>query len=98
MVGGGPVGDDMGFGRLAAKIPARRMTDALERLIELYVAERAPAETASAFFMRVDVGRVKETLSDLERLAIDETVPEDFIDLAETTEFKPEIQEGECSA
>ena len=59
MVGGGPEGDGVRFGRLAAKMPARRMTEALERLIDLYVKERHAGESATTFFMRVDVGSVK---------------------------------------
>ena len=53
---------------------------------------------ATAFFMRVEVDRVKQTLADLEKMTIADTIPEDFVDLAETSEFNPEIQEGECSA
>ena len=98
MVGGGPEGDGVRFGRLAAKIPARRMTAALERLLELYTAERSPGETATSFFMRVDVARVKAALADLELMTPETLAAEDFVDLAETHEFKPEIQEGECSA
>ena len=98
MVGGGPTADGVGFGRLAAKIPARRLTDALERLVLLYRSDRLPAETATDFFRRVAVPRVKETLQDLERFTADDAVPDDFIDLAEDTEFKPEVQVGECSA
>jgi len=100
-VGGGPEpggGDGVRFGRLAAKIPARRMTEALERLITLYGDERRPGESATEFFMRVEVDRVKQTLADLEKMTIADTIPEDFVDLAETSEFNPEIQEGECSA
>jgi hypothetical protein len=48
--------------------------------------------------MRVAVARVKEVLVDLERLTPEDALPEDFVDLAEETEFNPEIQEGECSA
>ena len=98
MVGGGPEGDGVRFGRLAAKIPARRLTTALERLLLLYADDRQANESASAFFMRVDVGRVKAVLSDLEQMSPETTLPEDFVDLAETSEFNPEIQEGECSA
>ncbi len=98
MVGGGPDGDDMRFARLAAKVPARRMTAALERLIELYLEDRRPDESATAFFMRVDVARVKDVLSDLESMTGATARPDDYVDLAETTEFNPEIQEGECSA
>ena len=74
------------------------MTEALERLITLYGDERKPGESATAFFMRVEVDRVKQTLADLEKMTIADTIPEDFVDLAETSEFNPEIQEGECSA
>jgi sulfite reductase (NADPH) hemoprotein beta-component len=98
MVGGGPDGDAVRFGRLAAKVPARRLTEALERLLDLYVSDRTPGEPATAFFMRVDVARVKSVLADLEQMSPGTTTPEDFVDLAETAEFNPEIQEGECSA
>ncbi len=98
MVGGGVDGDGVRFGKLAAKIPARRMTEALERLIDLYGSDRKPGESATDFFMRVDLDRVKQTLADLEKMTVGDTIPEDFIDLAETGEFNPEIQEGECSA
>ncbi len=98
MVGGGV--DDTGatFARLAAKIPARRLPDAVERLIGLYAAEHAEAESATTFFARLDVERVKTLLADLEELQAADAQPDDFIDLAETAEFKPEILDGECSA
>jgi sulfite reductase (NADPH) hemoprotein beta-component len=98
LVGGGPDGDAVRFGRLAAKVPARRLTDALERLLDLYASDRAAGESATAFFQRVDVARVKEALSDLEMMTPGTAAGDDFIDLAETSEFNPEIQEGECSA
>lgn len=98
MIGGAVGPDGARFGRLSAKIPARRAPEALERLIALYGAERVSGESAAAFFTRVEVGRVKETLADLERLTADEATPEDFIDLGELTEFKPEVMDGECSA
>ena len=44
MVGGGVHEDGARFGRLAAKVPARRMTEAVERLLDLFGAERAPGE------------------------------------------------------
>lgn len=97
-VGGGPEGDGVRFGRLAAKVPARRMTLALERLLALYAQDRNPGESATSFFMRVDVARVKSVLADLEQMTPEMAMAEDFVDLAETAEFKPEIQEGECSA
>ncbi|HEX2310188.1 MAG TPA: nitrite/sulfite reductase [Vicinamibacterales bacterium] len=98
MVGGDASGDGARFGRLAAKIPARRAPDALERLIALYVGERAAGESATTFFGRVEVGRVKQALADLERLTPEDALPDDFIDLGEDAEFTPEVLDGECSA
>jgi sulfite reductase beta subunit-like hemoprotein len=97
-VGGGTDVRGARFGRLAAKIPARRGPLALERLIDLYRTDQLPSETATAFFARVDIARVKGTLKDLEQLTAEDAVPADFIDLGEDTEFKPEVLDGECSA
>ena len=56
MVGGGV--DDQGakFGRLAAKVPARRITDVVDRLVDLYARTHNDGESATAFFQRVEVG------------------------------------------
>jgi len=98
MVGGGAEGDAVRFGRLAAKIPARRLATALERLLALYASDRHDRESATAFFMRVDVARVKGVLADLEQVSQATAAEDDFVDLAETAAFNPEVQEGECSA
>jgi sulfite reductase (NADPH) hemoprotein beta-component len=98
MVGGG-VGDGITtFGRLAAKIPARRCVHALDRLVKLYQDQRGDREAPLAFFRRVDLGAVKAVLGDLERLSPEDAEPQDFIDLAEVSAFNPEVMEGECSA
>jgi sulfite reductase beta subunit-like hemoprotein len=98
MVGGGV--DDSGahFARLAAKVPVRRIDTAIERLIDLYRSERATGETATAFFRRVDLARVKATVADLEQVRAEETTPADFIDLGEDGAFEVTTMEGECSA
>jgi sulfite reductase (NADPH) hemoprotein beta-component len=98
MVGGGAIEGGASFARLAAKVPARRIPDAVERLIDLYERDREPGETAPAFFARVDLTAVKLALLDLERLSETEAVAEDFIDLGEAQEFAPEVMDGECSA
>ena len=98
MIGGG-VGDGVTtFGRLAAKIPARRCVHALERLVKLYQDEREDRESPLTFFRRVELGTVKAVLGDLERLSPEDAEPQDFIDLAEVSAFNPEVMEGECSA
>jgi sulfite reductase (NADPH) hemoprotein beta-component len=97
MIGGGVEHDRASFGRLVAKVPARRSPVALERLARLFAAEREGSETATAFFQRVELARVKALLADLETLAPETARPDDFIDLAETKAFTPEMQDGECA-
>jgi len=98
MVGGGAHDRGATFGRLAAKIPARRIPQAVERLIDLYAKGRRPGETATAYFGRVELDDVKARLADLEKLLPGDAVPADFVDLAEASEFAPEVMDGECSA
>ena len=98
MVGGAVDDQGASFGRIAAKVPARRMPEVLERLIAVYRAERRADESATAFFKRVELARVKEAIADLERLTPEDAVPADFVDLGEVTEFKVEAMDGECSA
>jgi sulfite reductase (NADPH) hemoprotein beta-component len=98
MVGGGTTEYGASFARTAAKIPARRLPTAVERLIAFYQRERQDGESAPAFFQRVDLAQVTNELDDLQRLTAADAVPLDFVDLAETAEFAPEVMDGECSA
>jgi sulfite reductase beta subunit-like hemoprotein len=98
MVGGGTTERGATFARTAAKIPARRLADVVERLIAFYQRERSAGESAPAFFQRVDLSRVTAEIDDLQRLTEADAVPLDFVDLAESGEFAPVVMEGECSA
>jgi sulfite reductase beta subunit-like hemoprotein len=98
MVGGGVSEQGASFGRLAAKVPARRIPEVVERLINLYASDRRPDESATDFFERVDVEHVKHVLIPLERITAEDAVPDDYIDLAEAGEFAPVVMDGECSA
>ena len=60
MVGGDAGAEGARFARLAAKIPARRGPEAVERLLALYTAERTDGETATAFFGRAELPRIKQ--------------------------------------
>ena len=97
MVGGGTTARGASFARLTAKIPARRISEAVERLIDLYARQRGPGESADAFFAGLDVAEVKALLADLERLTPEDAVPADFVDLGEEAQFAPEVMEGECA-
>ena len=96
-VGGGIDAAGTTFGRLAAKVPARRAPEALERLVRLYATTRQEGESPVAFFRRLEVPTVKALLADLELLTAATASQTDFIDLGETTEFRPSTTEGECA-
>jgi hypothetical protein len=97
MIGGGVDNHGASFGKLAAKIPARRIPEAVERLVDFYDREKAKDEAAFAFFQRVTLESVKALLADLERLTAAEALDTDFIDLGEQQAFAPEVMEGECA-
>jgi sulfite reductase beta subunit-like hemoprotein len=98
MLGGGAGPDGASFARLTAKIPARRVPDAVDRMIRLYEEERTPGETAPAFFNRIEPARARAAVADLERMTADDALPSDFVDPGEDQAFRPEVFDGECSA
>jgi sulfite reductase (NADPH) hemoprotein beta-component len=99
LLGGGIAeGGGARFGRLAAKIPARRVTSAIERLLKLYEKEKNAGENAADFFFRVDLNHARAAVSDLEAMTPETATKEDYVDLGEDHEYKVEILDGECSA
>jgi hypothetical protein len=98
LLGGAVSSQGARFGRLAAKIPARRVPEALERLSALYVAERAAGEDAPAFFARLEPAKARAALADLGELDAATLRPEDTVDLGEDAAFKPHTSEGECAS
>jgi sulfite reductase beta subunit-like hemoprotein len=98
LVGGEITGDGAAFGRVVAKIPARRAPQALERLIDLYAAERTGDETPAAFFRRQELPRLRDLLADLTLITEANATPEDFIDLGTDGSFAVNVTEGECAA
>ena len=79
---GGGFGDGTAsFGRLAAKVPARRLPEAIERLVDLAAREKVAGESAAAFLARATPERIDELLHDLTELLPGTARPEDFVDL-----------------
>ncbi|MBI1951418.1 MAG: nitrite/sulfite reductase [Acidobacteria bacterium] len=97
LLGGSVDGEGAHFGRRSVKIPARRVPEALARLLALYRDERAPDETALAFFKRVDLERVSTALSDLTTFSEKDLQEDDYKDLGSDRPFTVEVGEGECA-
>jgi sulfite reductase beta subunit-like hemoprotein len=99
LVGGGVTDEGAHFGKVVAKIPARRITEAARRLVELYREQRqSETEELGAFFRRVSPSVASERLKDLVEVNASDTTPDDFIDLGESQAFDPVVMDGECSA
>lgn len=94
-VGGGVDAGGVHFGKTAAKIPARRVPQAVERLLRIYAAERDRDESAEAFFRRIGAAGLKPRLADLETLSPADATSEDFLDLGQEA---PNAAPGELEA
>ena len=99
LVGGGITDEGAHFGKVVAKIPARRIAEAAGRLVELYREQRhSESEELGAFYRRITPAVASERLKDLVELNANETTVDDFIDLGESQAFDPVVMDGECSA
>jgi sulfite reductase beta subunit-like hemoprotein len=98
LVGGGSIESGASFGRVVSKIPVRRLTTAIDRLLTLYQERRNPGESLGAFFRRVPAASATDALKDLAQLLPSETTADDFIDLGETHTFETVVMDGECAS
>jgi len=99
LVGGGVSDAGAHFGKVVAKIPARRIAEAVGRLVDLYREQRtSDSEDLGAFYRRIQPSVATDRLRDLAELNAAETTPDDFIDLGESQAFDPVVMDGECSA
>ena len=95
-LGGGFGSTEAEFGRLAAKLPARRVPQAIARLVELYGREGG-GEPIERFLAALAPARVDALLADLADMGDAEATPDDFVDLGESKAFEVELSEGECA-
>ena len=94
-LGGGVDERGARFGKQIVKIVARRVPEAVVRLLRLYDASHTPGEAPKDFFARVDPKLVISSLGTLVSAAPER---EDEVDIGETTGFVVETREGECAA
>ncbi len=83
MIGGGSADQGTVFGRIVAKVPARRVPATVERLLLLYASSRQPGESASTFLRRVSVAEAAAAIGDLARLDAASADALDFQDLGD---------------
>ncbi len=96
-LGGGIAREGATFGRQIVKVPARRVPDAVLRLLELYRKERADGEAPLAYFRRVEPEIVKKAVADLAEFDAATAKPEEWLDHGDEQPFKVAIGQGECA-
>ncbi len=99
-IGGNYEGGEVIYGaRLKARLPAKRVPEAVERAGgRLYEAERAEGEEFNAFAERVGTKRFEEEVKELTLPAeFSLETMEQFIDWNRSSPYKVERGEGECA-
>ncbi len=98
-IGGQYEGGEVVFGhRLKARLPSKRVPDAVERWVRLYQAERNDGEEFNDFAERVGPDRFEEEVKEL-ALPVDFSLDNMnmFIDWNRFAPYKVERGEGECA-
>ncbi len=98
LIGGSTREGEARFGQVVAPIPARRVPEALKKLVALYKKEKQGNETFEAYLNRVGKARVKEEVQEFTQLPPYEQNPTLYFDWGDTTDFKAEVGVGECAA
>ena len=85
------------FGQPVVKLPARKVPQALERLLSFYKAERQAEESFAGFVDRVGVKAIRDLLEEFTHVPPLARDPSNFIDWDSTRMYILERGEGECS-
>jgi sulfite reductase (ferredoxin) len=98
LVGGSTREGEAKFGQVVGALPARRVPDAVKKLVATYKAERQGAELFAGWLDRVGKTRVKELVQEFTALPPYEQNPTLYFDWGDTKDFVAEIGVGECAA
>ena len=98
-LGGNYEGGEVVYGhRLKARLPAKRVPDAVERWLRYYEGDRTDGEAFNDFVERVGTDSFEELVSDL-KMPVEFSAEnlDHFIDWSRSEPYKVERGEGECA-
>lgn len=98
LVGGAITPDGARFGEDLGLLPARRVVEATQRLLDHAEAAKDPTETIGQFLRRSRPEDLKPVVADLVELEADRATELDFWDLKATEPFLGDTKDGECAA
>jgi sulfite reductase beta subunit-like hemoprotein len=98
-IGGAYEGGEVRYGtRLKARLPAKRVPDAVQRWLDLYESDRIEDEPFGAFAQRVGAARFEEQVKDLTMpIEFSLDTMNHFIDYNREVPFVVQRGEGECA-
>jgi sulfite reductase beta subunit-like hemoprotein len=97
-LGGHVTNMTIAFGKKATKLPAKRASEAVVRVVEQFAGERDAGETFSSWLARAGgAAVVGKTLTDLDEFPTPEEAPDYYIDFDETGPYVAEVGDSECA-
>jgi sulfite reductase (ferredoxin) len=98
LMGGSTQEGQARFGVPVAALPARRVPDAIKKIIAAFKKEKGPHEKFDEFLQRVGRDRIKQEVAEFTTLPPYEKDPSLYWDWGDSADFKAEIGQGECAA
>jgi sulfite reductase beta subunit-like hemoprotein len=97
LLGGNPKEGNATFGQLTLKIPTKRGSQVIKKLLELYRANRQNGERFSDFTQRFGKERFKQELAEFQQVVSYDQSPDDFNDWGQKEQFVLHTGVGECA-
>src|SRR5918995_1713821 len=99
MLLGGQVGHmEVAFGEKAAKLPAKRASEAVVRIVGKFAGERTAGETFGEWLERSGgAAAVGTAVKDLDQFPTPEEAPEFYVDFDETGPYEKDVGDSECA-
>jgi sulfite reductase (ferredoxin) len=108
MLFGGSAGEQGELGKAAMRVPAKRVIDAILKVIELYKQQRLGDETLHQWVVNITKGRgtgpiknledMKAALAQVTQLPAPDKDPDAYIDYGSDSRFSAKTARGECAA
>jgi sulfite reductase (ferredoxin) len=97
-LGGHVTNMSIAFGKKATKLPAKRASEAVVRVVEQFAGERDAGETFSSWLERAGgAAAIGKTLVDLDEFPTPEEAPDYYVDFDETGPYVAEVGDSECA-
>ncbi len=85
------------FGKPVMRLPARRVPEAVAKVVKIYRDQRRENETLATYLLRIGAETLQKELDEFTQLPPIEQAPELYRDWTDESEFKLKVGKGECA-